>query len=135
MGDHGWQLIVPLRSRKGDQQMAENPRIVTVYVGSKIGPLVGPDEELDGEAWEPTSSMVPSKSIGIPSKVPRSEMLPPPPPPDLGGGAFEEAPPPPPLPGESTLPPSKSKASTAQREKEKEDSSDSDDVKERRRTK
>merc|ERR1712070_1360983 len=101
MGDHGWQLIVPLRSRKGDQQMAENPRIVTVYVGSKIGPLVGPDEELDGEAWEPASSMMaPTKSIGIPSKHLAVHDVAPPPPPDLGGKAFEEAPPPPPLPGE-----------------------------------
>merc|ERR1712039_1087766 len=94
--DHGWQMIVPLRSRKGEQQMAENPRIVTVYVGSKIGPLVGPDEELDGEAWEPTSSMMaPTKSIGIPSgkALRHTEVVPPPPPPDLGGGAFEEAPP------------------------------------------
>merc|ERR1711964_17644 len=70
-------MIVPQRSRKGDQQMAENPRIVTVYVGSKIGPIVGqPDEELDGEAWEPTSAMVPTKAH---SKKAILEVAPPPP--------------------------------------------------------
>jgi len=62
--DHGWQMIVPLRSRKGEQQMSEAPRIVTVYVGSKIGPLLGPDEELDGEAWEP-NVMAPPKAITV----------------------------------------------------------------------
>merc|ERR1712072_722889 len=83
--DHGWQMIVPLRSRKGEQQMSEAPRIVTVYVGSKIGPLLGPDEELDGEAWEP-NVMAPAKAITVGGK---KEVAPPPPPPDLGGGAFE----------------------------------------------
>jgi len=54
--EHGWQLIVPMRSRKGESQMPEIMRMITVYHGSKVGPTTGVDE-LDGDIWEPAAEL------------------------------------------------------------------------------
>lgn len=87
---HGWQIIVPLRSRQGEKQMRESMRTLTIFIATKNRK----DDDLDGEAWEPPP--VGETAAVLKRKLPQP--LPPPPPPDLGGGAFEEAPPPPPLP-------------------------------------
>jgi hypothetical protein len=91
--EHGWQLLVPMQSRKENLQMPEAPRVLTVYIGTKVGPIGG--EDLDGEAWEPGTAIEPIKAIYVPTKAKKGPKNVPPPPPDLGGGAFEEAPPPP----------------------------------------
>eukprot|EP00929_Paragymnodinium_shiwhaense_P066286 TRINITY_DN33230_c0_g1_i1.p1 TRINITY_DN33230_c0_g1~~TRINITY_DN33230_c0_g1_i1.p1 ORF type:complete len:1023 (+),score=316.25 TRINITY_DN33230_c0_g1_i1:118-3186(+) len=48
--EHGWQLIVPHRSRKENCQLPESWRVLTVYMGTKVGPAG--DAALDGEALE-----------------------------------------------------------------------------------
>merc|ERR1712039_950218 len=64
--EHGWQVIVPMRSRKETSQLPESWRVLTVYTGTKIGPLV-PDEEIDGEAWEPDATKLEGKVLAPPS--------------------------------------------------------------------
>lgn len=85
---HGWQLIVPMRSRMGEMQVPEVMRLLTVYVGPST--VLAADTELDGEVWEPEATQL--------ITAPKLPALVPPPPPDIDDGTFEEAPPPPPMP-------------------------------------
>merc|ERR1712232_1347278 len=75
--DHGWQIIVPMRSRKENSQLPESWRVLTVYWGTKVGPAGG---EVDGEAWEPAILPKPNKRA--------KRAL-------AAGGVFENAPAPP----------------------------------------
>lgn len=78
--ENGWQLMVPLRSRKDNLQLPEAWRTLTIFVGSKSSSMVGA-VGVDGEIWKPESGKLPKLGLGFP--------LPPP-----GGFAFAEAPPP-----------------------------------------
>jgi len=89
--DHGWQLVVPIKSGRGADQPPEQANIMTVYVGEQV--CAAEAAELDGEAWEPDASIGDQEAdVG---NMPSPARIAPPPPPDLGGLAFEEPPGPP----------------------------------------
>merc|ERR1712167_542095 len=62
--------MVPMRSRKENSQLPESWRALTIYTGSKVGPL-GVNEEIDGESWEPDGAKAEAGKVAKPTDISR----------------------------------------------------------------
>lgn len=97
---HGWQVMMPLNSRKNSKQLPVTERLITVFVGSTV-------PEGFATAATSTLALLTHKVFSAGNAILHRNVKPrvasggkeaAPPPPEEFSGEFEEAPEPPPLP-------------------------------------
>jgi len=97
---HGWQIMMPLNSRKNSKQLPVGERLVSVFVGSAVpeGFETAATQALALHTHKVFSAGYAILHRNIKPRVPTGGKEAAPPPPEEFSGEFEEAPEPPPLP-------------------------------------